>query len=53
MSTLEYLESTISEVFKGENFTNESVMSYISGEGILYSICEEPEDLEILKQSYE
>jgi hypothetical protein len=53
MNSIEFLETTIAEVFQGENISTDSIAAYILGNGVLYGICEEAEDLNLLENSYE
>lgn len=50
---MEYLAATIKEVFHGEEVAIESLSTYISSNGILYGICEEPDDLTLLEEAYD
>lgn len=50
---MEFLEITIQEVFRGEEIAAESLSTYISSNGVLYGICEEPDDLTLLEEAYD
>jgi hypothetical protein len=53
MSSIEFLDATVAEVFQDESISTESITAYISSNGILFGICEESDDLTILEKSYE
>ncbi len=53
MSSIEFLEATVAEVFQDENISTDSITAYISSNGVLFGICEEADDLTILEKSYE
>jgi hypothetical protein len=55
MNTIETQEvqSIVENVFQGEECSFESLTAYITGNGTLFGICEESEDLDYLEKSYE
>ena len=53
MNTIEFLEATINEVFHGEEIATELLANYIASNGVLYGICEEPDDLTLLEEAYD
>lgn len=51
MNTIETAESLIENNFHDESISAQEMMRYIKS-GVAFGICEESEDLEILKKSY-
>lgn len=53
METSKNLKQIIESVFKDDKCNTTSIVEYITESDILFGICEEPEDLDYLKNSYE
>lgn len=53
MNTVEQVKSIVDGIFQNEECSNESITAYITGNGVLFGICEESDDLEYLEKTYE
>ena len=55
MNTIERQDvlTIVEDVFRDEDCSLESMTTYITGNGTLFGICEESEDLDYLEKTYE
>lgn len=53
MITTETIMAIAEGSFQGENVSIQDIVDYITKSDVFFGICEEPEDLNALRKSYE
>lgn len=53
MNAAEIVEALVESNFPGENISTQEIVNYITQSDVFFGICEETEDLNELRKSYE
>jgi hypothetical protein len=53
MNKVEVVEAIVESNFQNESISVAEIVKYITQRDVFFGICEEPEDLNHLRQSYE